>query len=64
MKTFRDKFFKNKLDPKSVYYECLRSCEIDPESEPVWANEEDCDYKCLRKLAIKEGYRYLKANYL
>ena len=24
MNTFRDKYFKNKLDPKATYYECIR----------------------------------------
>ena len=28
MNSFRDKHFKNKLDPKAAYYECIRSCEI------------------------------------
>ena len=63
MNTFRDKHFKNELNPKLAYYECLRSCEINPESEPIWIYEEDCDTKCLRKLAAKEGYKYLKARY-
>ena len=63
MNTFRDKNLKNELNPKLAYYECLRSCEINPESEPIWIEEEDCDTKCLRKLASKPGYKYLKARY-
>ena len=30
MKTFRDKYFKNKLDPKAFYYYCIRTCELIP----------------------------------
>ena len=64
MNTFRNKHLKNELNPKSAYYECLRSCEINPDSDPLWSDEEDCDTKCLRSLALKEGYRYLKARYI
>ena len=64
MKTFRDKHLKNELNPKAAYYECLRSCEINPNTEPIWSNEEDCDTKCLRLLASTKGYQYLKARYL
>jgi len=28
MNTFRDKLFKNELDPKYAFYDCLRSCEL------------------------------------
>ncbi len=28
MNTFRDKLFKNGLDPKYAFYHCLRSCEL------------------------------------
>ena len=28
MKTFRDKHFKNKIDPKVAYYDCIRTCEL------------------------------------
>ena len=28
MNTFRNKQFKNELDPKYAFYDCLRSCEI------------------------------------
>ena len=33
MNTFRDKQFKNKLDPKFTYYECIRSCELKSANE-------------------------------
>ena len=33
MNTFRNKFFKNELDPKYAFYECLRSCELKSNSE-------------------------------
>ena len=28
MNTFRNKHFKNELDPKYAFYDCLRSCEL------------------------------------
>ena len=28
MNTFRNKQFKNELDPKHAFYDCLRSCEL------------------------------------
>ena len=28
MNTFRNKQFKNELDPKYTFYDCLRSCEL------------------------------------
>ena len=59
MKTFRDKHFKNKLDPKAVYYDCIRSCEINTSTEQ---GVENCIVKCTRPLAVKERYRYLKAG--
>ena len=33
MNTFRNKQFKNELDPKYAFYDCLRSCEINSNSE-------------------------------
>ncbi len=59
MKTFRDKHFKNKLDPKSVYYDCIRSCELKNSTKK---GEENCVVRCTRPLASSEGYRYLKAG--
>ncbi len=60
MITFRDKFFKNKLDPKAVYYDCIQNCEINTSIEKVL---EDCEYMCSIKLSTKEGHKYLKANF-
>ena len=59
MKTFRDKHFKNELDPKAVYYDCIRSCELNTSTEK---GVENCVHKCIRPLAVSEGYRYLKAG--
>ncbi len=59
MNTFRDKHFKNNFDPKSVYYDCIRSCELNTSTEQ---GVENCITKCTRPLAVKEGYRYLKAK--
>ena len=33
MNTFRDKLFKNELDPKYAFYDCLRSCELKSDSD-------------------------------
>ena len=59
MKTFRDKNLKNKLDPKTTYYDCIRSCELNTSTEK---GVENCVIKCTRPLAVSEGYRYLKAG--
>jgi len=59
MKTFRDKHFKNKLDPKAAYYDCIRSCELNTSTEK---GVENCVLRCTRPLAVSEGYRYLKAG--
>ena len=59
MTTFRDKQFKNKLDPKAAYYECIRSCEINKSTEQ---GVENCISECEIPLSASQGYRYLKAN--
>ena len=59
MNTFRDKHFKNKLDPKAAYYDCIRSCELNTSTEQ---GSESCKIKCTLPLAASEGYRYLKAG--
>ena len=59
IKTFIDKHFKNKLDPKAAYYDCIRSCEINTSTEQ---GVENCNETCIRPLASSEGYRYLKAG--
>ena len=33
MNTFRNKHFKNELDPKYAFYDCLSSCQIKSNSE-------------------------------
>ena len=33
MNTFRNKQFKNKIDPKYTFYDCLRSCELKSNTE-------------------------------
>ena len=48
MNTFRNKQFKNELDPKYAFYDCLRSRELKSNSE---RSLEDCLDNCeLRKL--------------
>jgi hypothetical protein len=43
MNTFRNKQFKNELDPKYAFYDCLRSCEIESSSEKTL---EECLDSC------------------
>ena len=43
MNTFRNKQFKNELNPKYAFYDCLRSCEIKSSSEK---SLEQCEEKC------------------
>ena len=43
MNTFRNKQFKNELDPKYAFYDCLRSCEIKSYSEN---SLEECVENC------------------
>ena len=46
MNTFRNKHFKNELDPKYAFYDCLRSFEIKSNSEK---SLEKCIYHCELK---------------
>ena len=49
MNTFRNKQFKNELDPKYAFYDCLRSCELKSNSEK---SIEECVDNCeLRSLS-------------
>jgi len=43
MNTFRNKQFKNELDPKYAFYDCLRSCELKSSSEKTL---EECLDNC------------------
>ncbi len=43
MHTFRNKQFKNELDPKYAFYDCLRSCELKSSSEKTL---EECVESC------------------
>jgi len=60
MTTFRDKHFKNKLDPKTAYYDCIRSCEINKSTEK---GLENCILECEMPLSATQGYRYLKVKF-
>ena len=45
MNTFRNKQFKNELDPKYAFYDCLRSCELISSSKKILKECEDiCDW--------------------
>ena len=43
MNTFRNKQFKNELDPKYAFYDCLRSCTLKSNSEK---SLEECVDSC------------------
>ena len=43
MNTFRNKQFKNELDPKYAFYDCLRSCKLKSSSEKTL---EECVNSC------------------
>ena len=43
MNTFRNKQFKNELDPKYAFYDCLRSCELKSSSNKTL---EECLDSC------------------
>ena len=48
MNTFRNKQFKNELDPKYAFYDCLRSCELKSSSEKTLEECVDsCDWEPL-----------------
>ena len=51
MNTFRDKLFKNELDPKYAFYDCLRSCEIKSSSEKSLG---ECKISCELKPPSKD----------
>ena len=43
MNTFRNKQFKNEIDPKHAFYDCLRNCELKSSSEKIL---EECVESC------------------
>ena len=46
MNTFRNKQFKNELDPKYAFYDCLRSCELKSFPEKTFEQCIDsCDWE-------------------
>ena len=50
MNTFRNKQFKNELDPKYAFYDCLRSCELKSVTENSLEECIDhCELKPLSK---------------
>jgi hypothetical protein len=50
MNTFRNKQFKNQLDPKYAFYDCLRSCELRSSSKKSLEKcEESCDWNSSKK---------------
>ena len=53
MNTFRNKQFKNELDPKYAFYDCLRSCELNSSSEK---SLEECVDNCEPSPILKNLY--------
>ncbi len=50
MNTFRNKQFKNELDPKYAFYDCVRSCELKSSSDKYLEEcIEGCDWKSSSK---------------
>ena len=60
MNTFRNKQFKNELDPKYAFYDCLRSCEIKSNTEK---SLEECVENCEPRL-LPENLDGLITNFL
>ena len=55
MNTFRNKQFKNELDPKYAFYDCLRSCELKSSSKKTLEEcVENCDWESPSKNSNKE----------
>ena len=50
MNTFRNKQFKNELDPKYAFYDCLSSCEIKSNHEK---SLEECIENCESSQVLK-----------
>ena len=56
MNTFRNKQFKNRLDPSYAFYDCLRSCELESSSEKLLEEcVETCDWGSSSKLLVFMG---------
>ena len=53
MNTFRNKQFKNELDPKYAFYDCFRSCELKSNSEK---SLKDCFDDCALRPLPKSIY--------
>ncbi len=58
MNTFRNKQFKNELDPKYVFYDCLRSCAIKINSEKSLSENslEECVKNCEPRPLPKKNF--------
>ena len=55
MNTFRNKQFKNQLDPRYAFYDCLRSCELQSSSEKLLEEcVETCDWESPSKHSNNE----------
>jgi len=56
MNTFRNKQFKNQLNPKYAFYDCLRRCELKSSSEKLLDEcVETCDWGPPSKDSNKKG---------
>ena len=55
MNTFRNKQFKNELDPKYAFCDCLRSCELKSSSEKTFE-------QCMDSYDWKSSLDYLDSH--
>ena len=56
MKTLKDKGFKNEINSRDAYYDCIVSCEYNSCSSSWRGIEENCETKCLNQ--------YLKSHFM
>ena len=58
MNTFRNKQFKNELDPKYAFYDCLNSYELKSNSgKSLEEDVDNCDWKYTKNHWNNEKYK-------
>ena len=64
MNTFRNKQFKNELDPKYAFYDCRRSCELKSSSEKTLEEcMESCDWESSKMIEIPKNKKFEVLNH-
>ena len=64
MNTFRNKQFKNELDPKYAFYDCRRSCELKSSSEKSLEEcMESCDQESSKMIQIPKNNKFEVLNH-